>query len=322
MGTLKAAVIGLGVMGRHHARVYRSLPEIESVMAIDPDPDANRAARDQGLLIACWDVEPGFNILSEDDIRIVSITVPTSLHASMAIRVMELGGHVLVEKPIAHTIKDAQDMIDCAKMNDCILMVGHIVRYDRITQFVRNQVLSGELGGIWRISSRRIGPAPDRIRDVGVTVDLATHDIDAMRWILGQDPWEVGATVRHRDHGNEQEDQVDGWIEFDGGATGIIEADWLTPIKHRSMVVCGSKGMLVADYVRRTVIVSKTPTVRAEWGFPTHGSIEPLKDEIMDFVTCVIVGNKSPISGNDGLVVLRTALMMVESSNTARRLQL
>lgn len=324
MGTLKAAVIGLGVMGRNHARVYRSLPEIESVMAIDPDhTNAIKNAHDQGMHIVCWDVESGFDVLLKDGVQIASITAPTSLHASLAIRAMELGIHVLVEKPIAHTVRDARNMVDCARVNNCILMVGHIVRYDSITRFIKGLISRGELGVIWRISARRIGPSPDRIRDVGVAVDLATHDIDTMRYILDQDPREVAATVRYRNHGDEHEDQVDGWLEFSGSATGIIEADWLTPNKHRSLVVCGSKGMLIADYVRRivrtTLDYSEAVT---ELLFPDRLFPEPLKVEIGAFIHSVINGEPSPVSGRDGLIALRTALAMVESSAIVGLVQL
>ena len=265
MDTLKAAVIGLGVMGRNHLRVYRALPAIGSVMAIDPDPDTAWAAADDGHPVCSWRVESGFDVMAKDGIQIASITAPTSLHAPLAIRAMELGVHVLVEKPIAHTVEAAQDMIDCAKMHDRVLMVGHIVRYDPITQYIRQMVTLGDLGEVWRISARRIGPSPDRIRDVGVAVDLATHDIDAMRWILGQEPFEVAATTRYRDHGDDFEDQVDGWIEFSKGVTGIIEADWLTPTKHRSIVICGSKGVVRADYVNRMVSRSMSLSEPRTW---------------------------------------------------------
>lgn len=327
MDTLKAAVVGLGVMGRHHARVYQGLrSSIGAVIAIDPNGEPVEIGSSAPL--CCWtDVDAGYEAMVDHGVQLASITCPTSLHAEMAIRAMELGIHVLVEKPIAHTAEDAQDMIACAKGYDRVLMVGHIVRYDPITDFIKGAIANGELGEIWRISARRIGPSPDRIRDVGVTVDLATHDIDAMRYVLGQDPREVAAMVRYRDHGEEYEDQVDGWIEFSGGATGIVEADWITPVKHRSMVVCGSKGMLIADYIERTAMKFRhyeygdvAPTAR--WTFPKDAFREPLGMEIQAFVTCVMTGCNPPISGEDGLIALRTALAMVDSSSTVEPVQL
>jgi len=183
--SLKAAVIGVGAMGRHHARVYTALPTTALVGVADADAD--RAAQ-----VASTYAVPAYSdyrdMLESERPDLVTVAVPTSLHQAVAVHAMESGAHVLVEKPIAATIGEAKAIIDRADALGRKLMVGHIVRFDPAIQALKQHLDAGELGRIFQIVCRRVGPFPARVRDVGVVIDLAPRDLDVMRFVSADEP--------------------------------------------------------------------------------------------------------------------------------------
>ncbi len=321
---LKAAVIGVGSMGQHHARVYTALPTTTLVGVADVNADrAEQLASTYGVR-AYADYR---RMLDTEDPDLVTVAVPTSLHEAVATRAMESGAHVLIEKPIAATIGEAQRLIERAEDLERKMMVGHIVRFDPAIQALKKHLDDGELGRIFQIMCRRVGPFPARIRDVGVVIDLAPHDLDIMRFISGDEPVRVYAETQQEIH-TAHEDLVTALLHFRGGLTGVLEINWLTPTKVREVVVLGERGMFRVDSLTKDLFFYENAQANTEmWDalevlkgvsegrmvrYPLR-RYEPLKAELEAFATAVLENEPVPVSGDDGLAALRLALAVVES---------
>ena len=179
---IRAAVIGVGAMGRNHARVYQEIKEVELVAVADSDIVlAQEAARLRGgQAYADYGA-----MLGEVKPDVVTVAVPTHVHYQVVLDALGAGCHVLVEKPIAATLEEGQRMIDRAAELDLLLVVGHIERYNPAVIELKRRLDAGEIGHIFQIHTRRLGPFPARVRDVGVVVDLAPHDLDILRYLTG-----------------------------------------------------------------------------------------------------------------------------------------
>jgi UDP-N-acetylglucosamine 3-dehydrogenase len=324
---LKAAVIGVGSMGKNHARVYTELPETQLVAIADTNVEAAGAVAER---IGTRFYSNPLEMLEMETPDIVSIAVPTALHAETAITVMEAGAHILVEKPIAGTLEDAYQIINKANALNRKLMIGHIVRFNPAIQTLKQKIAQGELGRIFQIACRRVGPFPSRIRDVGVVVDLAPHDLDLMRYITGRNPIRLYAETEKRIH-TDHEDLLLGLLRFPDGVTGIIEINWLTPTKVREVLVLGERGMFRVDDLTQDLYFYENAQVDSlNWhalqslkgvseGSMTRFAIEryePLKAEIQGFIQSVQNDEPVPVSGEDGLAALSLALNLVESGLT------
>jgi len=321
---LKVAVIGVGSMGRNHARVYSELPEAELVAVADADGQvADRVASQFGVK-AYADYR---QMLEVECPQVVSIAVPTALHEEVATAALRAGAHVLVEKPIAATLEEGQRLIELAKRMSRQLMVGHIVRFNPAMQALKQKLADGELGRIFQIFCRRAGPFPARIRDVGVVIDLAPHDVDVMRFLTGLDPIRVFAETERRIH-TEYEDLLWGMLRFPDSVVGSLEINWLTPTKIREVLVLGERGLFRVDdltqdlyfYENAQAYGNMWPALQTLKGV-SEGSMtryalqryEPLKAELQAFLRAVKEGAAVPVSGEDGLAALKIALALVES---------
>ncbi|HEY91850.1 MAG TPA: Gfo/Idh/MocA family oxidoreductase, partial [Dehalococcoidia bacterium] len=184
---VNVAVIGSGVMGHNHVRIYSELGcNILGVV----DKDEAKGIEVANLYSTTW--YPDYqNLIGKVDA--VSIAVPTSLHSRVAIDFLNKGTHCLVEKPIASTTAEAGRMIKAAKEHDAILMIGHIERFNPAVRKLQEILASGALGKLITVSTRRVGPYSPRIRDVGIVIDSATHDIDIVRSLMNREPVNVYA---------------------------------------------------------------------------------------------------------------------------------
>ncbi|NMB59984.1 MAG: Gfo/Idh/MocA family oxidoreductase, partial [Chloroflexi bacterium] len=184
-GPLKTAVIGVGSMGKNHARVYSELAEANLVAV----SDANAATAEAiGKTFGAAAYSDYRELLEKEKPEAVSVAVPTAMHEQVVTDVLNSGANVLVEKPIAATIEEGQRLIALAKQKNLKLQVGHIVRFNPAIQELKKRLNAGELGRIYQVFCRRAGPFPARIRDVGVVIDLAPHDVDIIRFLTGLDP--------------------------------------------------------------------------------------------------------------------------------------
>lgn len=177
---VKVAVIGVGSMGKNHARVYTELPDVQLVAVADADEQMAMATADHLGTKAYTDYR---QMLETERPEAVSIVVPSTLHKVVTIAAMEAGADVLVEKPIAATVEEGQTLIERAQALGRKLMVGHIERFNPAIIAIKSLLRRGELGRIFQIDIHRQGPYPTKVTDVGVVIDLAVHDIDVMRYI-------------------------------------------------------------------------------------------------------------------------------------------
>jgi len=329
---LRAGVIGLGMMGRNHVRVWdEAVDGVELVAVADPEPQAVRAAT-SGRRARGFD-DPS-RLLAEEELDLVSVVAPTSLHLPVALAALRAGVHVLVEKPIAATREEAVAMMRAADDAGRLLTVGHIERFNPAIRELKQRLDAGELGRIFQISATRLGPFPARIRDVGVVVDLAPHDLDIFRYLLGVEPVRLHAETARRIH-TEHEDLFNGTIAFSNGVIGVLDINWLTPTKRRLLSVTGERGMYVADYIAQDLTFIANPDADATWinrgaggavtsvgeGEMARRSVrreEPLVVELREFARAVREGGPSPVDPHDAMVALLLARKMVESALTGQ----
>lgn len=324
---MRVAVIGVGSMGVHHARIYSELPDVKLVAVADTDPQRAKA------VAARYGARPYTDyrrMLEKERPDAVSVAVPTALHESVGLDALEAGAHVLIEKPIAATPEGARRLIDRARQLGRQLMVGHVVRFNPAIQALKRKLEAGELGRVFQIFCRRIGPFPTRIRDVGVVIDLAPHDLDVMRFLLGSEPTRIYAETEQRIH-TEHEDLLWGVLRFPEGVVGVLELNWLTPVKVRETIVLGERGMFRVDDLNQDLYFYENgqaadlpwPALQTLRGVSEGCMIrysiqryEPLRAELEAFIGALKDGRPVPVSGEDGLAALRLALALVESGKT------
>ncbi|WP_457753362.1 UDP-N-acetylglucosamine 3-dehydrogenase [Thermococcus sp.] len=308
---IRVGVVGVGNMGRHHARVYSELAEegkVEFIGVADANFKRAKEIAGQYRVRAFQDYR---ELMGEVDA--VSIAVPTSLHRQVALDFIENDVNILIEKPIAESIKSAEEIIRAAKKRNVILMVGHIERFNPAVLKLREILRDRILGEIVTLTAKRVGPFPPQIKDVGVIVDLAVHDIDVMSFLLREQVKEVYAKAGSAKNPLELEDYAVIVLTFES-ATGVVETNWLTPHKVRKLSVVGTEGIAELDYINQELTLYNHEWVRKA----KIQKREPLKNEIEHFVECIEKGVEPIVSGNDGLHALKVAIMALESAKEGK----
>lgn len=323
----RIAVIGVGAMGRNHARVCSEIPEAELVAVVDEiETLAHTAARLHGARA----YKDYAQMLESEHPEAVIVAVPTQAHHRIVTDLLTAGCNVLVEKPIAATLDEAREIVALAEGQGLILMVGHIERYNPAITELKRRLDAGQLGRSFQIHARRLGPFPARIRDVGVVVDLATHDLDIMRFLTGSEVVRVYAEANREIH-TSNEDLFTGMARFADGTLGLLEINWLTPTKIRELYVTGERGMFRADYLTQDLYFFENADVNGEgWstmavlrgvteGAMTRFAIkkkEPLRAEVEAFISAVRGDASHAVKGSDGMAALALALSMIESTKS------
>ena len=320
---LRAAVIGLGSMGANHARVFSDTPGVELAGVADPDPARVASAIAGRAIRAFADTD---TLLSETKPDLVSVVVPTQLHEEVALKVIAAGANLLLEKPIAATLPAARRIARAAAEKGVLLTIGHIERFNPAIRELKKRLSEGQGGRIIQVRARRVGPFPHRIRDVGVIHDLGPHDIDIMRFLLDDEIERVYAEAR-RHINTDNEDLFAGMLRFRGGALGLLEINWLTPTKERTLSVLCEKGMFVVDYAAQTLVFFENFAAVAREGaiasvtegpmtrYPI-GNREPLRVELESFRDAVRDRLPAPVSAHDGMVALAVAEALVASAES------
>ena len=308
-------------MGANHVRVFADMAGVELVGVVDAD--AARVAQ-----LTAGRTFPGFTdtqtLLLETKPELVSVVVPTGMHEEVALACIEAGAAVLVEKPIAGTMAAAQRIADAAKARGAVLTVGHIERFNPAVGELKARLDAGQGGRVLQVRARRVGPFPHRIRDVGVIHDLAPHDIDVMRYLLGDEVERVYAEAQRRIN-TDNEDIFVGMLHFHGGALGVLDINWLTPMKERTLTVLCEKGMFRVDYASQSLefyenyaavaregaiaSVSEGPMTR----YPIANR-EPLRAELEAFRDAVLGIAPVVVSARDGMAALAVSEALVESA--------
>jgi len=324
--TLKAAVIGVGSMGKNHARVYNELDNVELVAVSDIDKALSDKVASKYKVNSYIDYN---ELLEKEKPDLVSIVVPTSLHHKVALDVINHGINLLVEKPIASTAEEAEEIIQKASEKKVKLCIGHIERFNPAILELKKRLDAGALGRIYSIQINRVGPFPTRIRDVGVVLDLAVHDLDMMRFLTGSEPKRIYAETERRIH-TEHEDILNGFVKFESKTLGVLNINWLTPTKIRELRVTGEKGMFVANQLTQDLyFYESTEKINNNMSYTdmmmgvSEGNMttlkinkkEPLVAELSAFAASVQNNSDVPVSGEDGLKALELAKLLIESAN-------
>ncbi|GEA79803.1 Gfo/Idh/MocA family protein [Cellulomonas uda] len=322
MANLRAGLIGLGMMGRHHARVLRSLDGVDLVAVADPSGDRHGVA---GGLPVGRSVED----LIAAGVDYVTAAVPTTLHEQVAITLAEAGVHCLVEKPLAPDTAAAQRVADAFASRGLVGAVGHIERYNPALQHLRERLAGGELGEVYQVVTRRQGPFPARIADVGVVKDLATHDIDLTAWVTQSSFVSVAAQTSLQS-GREHEDLVAVVGKLADGTVTSHLVNWLSPFKERVTVVTGERGAFVADTLTADLTFYANGTVPTTWESiakfrgVSEGDVvrfaipkpEPLRTEHEAFRDAVLGKEVDIVTMQDGLATVRVAEAVLRSAAT------
>ena len=299
--SLKIGVAGAGVMGRNHARVLSELRGVELTTVFDPDAvTAEGVAAAYGataVMTAEAFVAAGLDA--------AVIATPNRYHADLGVALLNAGVHVLVEKPIAATVADAQAMIDAAKANNRVLMVGHVERFNPAVETVKRAIEGDE---IISIQITRVGPFPPRMGEVGVVIDLAVHDIDIIRHLTGSEIVEVQPQlVRTR---AEREDTALLQFRTENDVIAHITTNWVTPYKTRTLQVATKTKFVVADLITRQVTeyFGQQPDGSYSTRMLHSWPAEPLRKEHEAFIHAIRTGETAAVTGEDGLRNLEVAL--------------
>lgn len=309
--TLRAGVLGFGVMGRNHARVLEGLEGVDFVGVFDPAPTTPDRVHDQPVV---HDLD-SFLALNLD---YAVVAAPTIYHLDMGTQLANAGVHALIEKPAASTAEEAAALRDLFAAKGLIGGVGHIERYNPALQAARQRIEDGVIGEIYQIATRRQGPFPGRIADVGVIKDLASHDIDLTAWVAQQEFVSVNARTTLRS-GRPHEDMVVAVGTLSGGAITSHVVNWLTPFKERVTTISGEKGVLVADTLNADLTHFQNGRIQVAWdpgefrgvseGDMTRFALdrkEPLLAEHEAFRDSVLAGEPR------GIVTLAEGMRVVE----------
>jgi predicted dehydrogenase len=313
---LRGALLGLGMIGRHHARLLQTSPRVHFAGAVDPGGDRFGVVHDTGKVHGTI-----AELLGSGPVDFAIVAVPTEEHLPAVRELTAAGVHVLVEKPLAATADTARELIAAVREAGVHGAVGHVERFNPALLELRRRVRGGQLGEVFLISTERVGPFPDRVRDVGVVKDLATHDLDLVEWLGGAAVERVAAQTQHR-VGREHEDLVLATGRLDSGVAFNCQVDWLSPTKVRRTRVLGERGMLVADTLTADLAFYENGEVAVEWaasqqfkgvseGDMTRYALtrrEPLLAELEAF--CDLVAGVP----DAGVVTLEEGLRTVESA--------
>lgn len=318
--TLRAGLVGLGMMGRNHARVLAALDGVRLVGVADPQPVYD--ARAVGAPIVA-NVEELISL----GIDYCVVAAPTAAHESIGTTLAEAGVHALIEKPLAPDSQAAQRLVKVFADRGLIGGVGHIERFNPALRGMRQRLDAGDLGDVFQVATRRQGPFPDRIADVGVVMDLATHDLDLTMWVTGRSYANVTARTAHRS-GRDHEDLVAVVGALAGGAVTSHLVNWLSPMKERVTVVTGERGCYVADTLTADLTFYANSSVPTEWEAlqnfrgVTQGDMvryaiakpEPLRAEHEAFRDAVLGLNAPIVSFEEGVRTVRTAEALLQSA--------
>lgn len=300
---MRTGVIGIGVMGKHHARIYSEQPDVELVGI----SDVNRGEGEKVASTYGTEYFPDYMSLLESDLDAVSIAVPTSLHSDIALNAAEYGINMLIEKPISRSMEEAESIIKAAREYKVKVMVGHIERFNPAVVKLKEMVDNNEFGKIITISGRRIGPFNPRIRDVGIITDLAVHEIDVFSSIFGKVAEEVYAIAGNSFH--TMEDYASILLRFPDNTSGNVETNWLSPKKVREMTVVGTECVAQLDFIKQDLKLWRGDDIE-EVEIQRE---EPLKLEIQHFLDSVNNDHEPKPNCEDGAYVLGVALSAIKS---------
>ncbi len=316
---LNVAVVGAGYWGPNLIRNFQSLPDCTVRMVCDTNVD--RLAHLKRLYPETAMTRDFADVLSDESIDAVAIATPIPTHYPFALQSLTAGKHTFIEKPMASTAAQCQELIDRAAGRSLTLMVGHTFIYTPTVRKIRQIIASGELGEIMYISSRRLNLGLFQNHH-NVVWDLAPHDLSIILYLLGEEPVSVNCQGKaHLKPGIE--DVTCTSLHFPSGIFALIHNSWIDPKKIREITIVGSRRMLVYDDIEpsekiriydKCVELPAHSDSFAEWQFSYHyggmqapfiKQVEPLAVECQHFLDCIRRGTRPDTDGKEGLRVVR-----------------
>ncbi len=321
---LNCAVIGVGNMGRHHARVYAEMKNVNLVAIADVH---GKSARGIAGKFKCGYYKDYRRMLDTEKPEAVTIAVPTSLHREVALACIDRYIPVLIEKPIAESIRSAKDIIKRGKAKKVPVCIGHVERFNPVIQKLKQLIVQRRFGHIISIGSKRLGLFPPQILDTDVIIDLAVHDIDICNYLLELQPTTVNARA-----GKALNDKMYDYADILLGYNGIdvhIQVNWITPVKVRQLSLTGTKGYAELNYLNQTLKIYKSSYKKkidsygeyvVRFGSPQTKELsltgkEPLKLELQNFIEHIKYGNSNIVTAGDGLAALEIALKAIKAAD-------
>lgn len=326
MSNLRVGLVGLGMMGQNHARVLASLDEIDFVGVCDPAGEVKGNAQGRKVVGTLEEL-----ISLKLDYAIVA--VPTVYHLETGLQLAEGGIHALIEKPLAQDIESAEKLTTAFKKANLIGAVGFIERFNPALQEARKRI--DQLGTLHQVVTRRQGPFPARISDVGVVKDLATHDVDLTAWVTGQDYVNVSARTSFKS-GREFEDMVAVVASLSGGTISNHLVNWLSPIKERLTILTGDKGSFVVDSLTADLTFYANGNVTSDWDAVSRfrgvseGDVtryaftkkEPLRLEHENFRDAILGKKSEIVTMEEGLSAVNVVEAIIKSAKTLETVKL
>lgn len=326
--TINVGLIGLGMMGRHHARVLREIEGVELVAVADAMGDPHGVAGATPM----FDSVEG---LIDAGIDAAVVAVPTKFHEEIGLKLAAAGKHALIEKPVAHDLPAAERLVEAFDKAGVFAAVGHVERFNPALMSMRERIANGDLGEVYQIQTRRQGPFPARIADVGVVKDLGSHDIDLTSWVAQSLYERISANTTYRS-GREHEDMVSITGTLKNGTMVNHLVNWLTPFKERLTVVTGERGAYVADTLTADLTFYENGTLESGWDAVTafrgvsEGTVtrfalekrEPLRNEHEAFRDAILGVRDTAVTLREGLETLRVAEAAIASGKSGESIEL
>lgn len=305
---IKIGVVGLGQMGKHHARISAEMKEVEFAGVFDVDREISLALAKQYNVRA-------FNSLEELLLNVdcLIIAVPTSVHRDIALTAIQAGKHILIEKPIAQSSSEARKIIEKAIERNVVLMVSHTERFNPTVTTLKKALKEEK---ILLINAIRVGPFPPRVRGSSVIIDFGIHDIDLIRYITDSEPKVCRAIITQSI--SDEYDTALISFRMESGTLAHITTNWITPFKVRELQIATKHNYYIANLITQQIFcysrysedgsyISKEIPVQRQ---------EPLKLVLWHFIDC-IAGKKEPLtSGYEGLANLLIAENCIDSAKS------
>lgn len=328
-GRLRGAVIGLGMIGRHHARLLQAADRVQFAGAVDPAGDRYASVHDPAMVF-----DSVATLLAGGPLDFAVVAVPTGSHLAVTRELAGAGASVLVEKPLAGTVDEAQAILELCRERGVHGAVGHVERFNPALRDMRRRLVNHQLGRLFAVSTIRSGPFGDRVRDVGVVKDLATHDIDVVGWLSDSRIARVAAQTQHLS-GQEHEDLVLVTGALESGTAFNLVVDRVSPTKVRRTRVLGERGMLEADTLTGDLFFYENAEVGIAWSTTqqfrgvSEGNVtryalrrdEPLRVELEAFLDVLQGGTEAEVVTLErGVEIVRIAEIVIESARTGQTL--
>ncbi len=323
---MRVGVIGVGSMGQNHARILSDMGVLESVADVSPESAKTVGEKHKAKHFT------DYKELLRGDIDAVIVVTPTSTHEKIAMDALRAGKHVLLEKPMSGDSKTLKAISAFARKQNRVLAGGFTERHNPVVAFAKQSLQAGEYGDLITAATRRVSSMPTRIRDVGVVMDLGVHDIDVVQYVVGKKAKSVYA-LGGKTKDMKFEDHANILIDFDGGMTGFVEVNWLTPMKVRKLALTCDKRFVEVDYMEQSALVCSSSFKPFESGnlfnVPLELDVrriaikkeEPLRRELKDFLTAAEKNTEPLVSGESAIETLKIAEAALKSMGSGKKVE-